>query len=197
MSTELAPVAVYGKAPGGDEFRLFARPGPPPPPGVAAPAGEWLGVFLRGGSIETLQTVTDIANTALALAYMGNCGDAREEAAAASSLAATTDIPTARAWAAYVAGEVRLDDAPEEAATLLRWSRHLRHESGAYWTGCVHPQCVNFPGGERSTYTAAAVVLAADVLCGRSPTSGLFRGETLPAVPDLSEDAAVAPDERA
>src|SRR5207302_8397599 len=26
---------------------------------------------------------------------------------------------TARAWAAYVAGEVRLDDAPEEAARLL------------------------------------------------------------------------------
>jgi hypothetical protein len=63
--------------------------------------------------------VTDIGNTALALAYMGKCGDAREEAAAASSLAATTDIPTARAWAAYVAGEVRLDDAPEEAASLL------------------------------------------------------------------------------
>jgi ATP/maltotriose-dependent transcriptional regulator MalT len=69
---------------------------------------------------DTMQTVWDIANTALALAYMGNCGDAREEAAGASSLAATTDIPTARAWAAYVAGEVRLDDAPEEAASLLK-----------------------------------------------------------------------------
>jgi hypothetical protein len=64
--------------------------------------------------------VTDIGNTALALGYMGNCRDAREEAAAAAALAATTDIPTARAWAAFVAGEVRLDDAPEEAARLLQ-----------------------------------------------------------------------------
>jgi predicted ATPase/DNA-binding SARP family transcriptional activator len=69
---------------------------------------------------DPLQTVTDIGNTALALGYMGNCRDAREEAAAAAALAATTDIPTARAWAAFVAGEVRLDDAPEEAARLLQ-----------------------------------------------------------------------------
>ena len=68
---------------------------------------------------DTLQTVTDTGNIALALAYMGNCADARREAAAASSVAAATDIPTARAWAAFVAGEVRLDDAPKQAGELL------------------------------------------------------------------------------
>ena len=68
---------------------------------------------------DVLQTVTDTGNTALALAYMANCRDARAAAETAASLAATTDIPTARAWAAYVAGEVRLDDDPQAAATLL------------------------------------------------------------------------------
>jgi hypothetical protein len=48
----------------------------------------------------------------------------------------------------------------DEADRLLEWTRHLRADDGAYWTGCVHPQCVRFPGGERSTYSAAAVLLA-------------------------------------
>jgi hypothetical protein len=70
---------------------------------------------------------------------------------------------------------------------LLDWSSHLRDVDGAYWTGCAHPQCVRFPGGERSTYTAAAVILADHVLNSRSASAGLFRGETLPAVLDLPE----------
>ena len=74
----------------------------------------------------------------------------------------------------------------DDAHTLLAWTRHLRDDDGSYWTGCVHPQCVNFPGGERSTYTAAAVVLATEALVGSGPTSGLFRGETIPAVMDLA-----------
>ena len=81
----------------------------------------------------------------------------------------------------------------EEAATLLRWSRHLRHESGAYWTGCVHPQCVNFPGGERSTYTAAAVVLATAALTGFGAAAGFFRGEDLPRGLEVPEPAAIDP----
>ncbi|MDP9074590.1 MAG: terpene cyclase/mutase family protein [Actinomycetota bacterium] len=74
-----------------------------------------------------------------------------------------------------------------EARALLDWTRHLRDDDGAYWTGCVHPQCVRFPGGERSTYTAAAVLLADHVLYGDGPSAGLFRGETLPAVLHLPE----------
>jgi hypothetical protein len=73
------------------------------------------------------------------------------------------------------------------AEELLVWSRHLRHADGSYWTGCVHPQCVNFPGGERSTYTAAAVILATDTVRGDSPMAGFFRGVDLPAGLDLAE----------
>jgi hypothetical protein len=72
------------------------------------------------------------------------------------------------------------------AATLLGWTRHLRDDDGAYWTGCVHPECVRYPGGERSTYTAAAVLLADHALYGFGPSAGLFRGETLPPVVDVS-----------
>jgi hypothetical protein len=75
----------------------------------------------------------------------------------------------------------------ERAKRLLGWTDHLRDDDGAYWTGCVHPECIRFPGGERTTYTAAAVVLADHVLAGGSPASGLFRGETIPAVLDLAE----------
>lgn len=73
-----------------------------------------------------------------------------------------------------------------EAETLLGWTRHLRDDDGSYWTGCVHPQCVRYPGGERTTYTAAAVLLADHALYGYGPSAGLFRGETLPEVVDVS-----------
>jgi hypothetical protein len=74
----------------------------------------------------------------------------------------------------------------ERAAILLEWTRHLRDDDGAYWTGCVHPECVRFPGEERSTYTAAAVVLADHALYGLGGSAGLFRGETLPGVVDVA-----------
>jgi hypothetical protein len=73
-----------------------------------------------------------------------------------------------------------------EAEALLGWTRHLRDDDGSYWTGCVHPRCVRYPGGERTTYTAAAVLLADHALYGRGPSSGLFRGESLPPVVDVS-----------
>jgi hypothetical protein len=75
----------------------------------------------------------------------------------------------------------------DRASMLAEWTRHFRDADGAYWTGCVHPQCVRFPGGERSTYTAAAVLMADHVLYGSGPVAGLFRGETLPAVVDVAE----------
>jgi hypothetical protein len=82
----------------------------------------------------------------------------------------------------------------ERAVDLLTWIQDMRATDGSYWTGRVHPQRVNFPGGERSTYTAAAVVLAANTLSDRGPTAGFFRGEGLPAgVPldDLSLSESV------
>ena len=75
------------------------------------------------------------------------------------------------------------------ATRLLDWIQAMRHHDGSYWTGRVHPQGVNFPGGERSTYTSAAVVLASHTLHGCGPTARLFLGEGLPAgvALDLSE----------
>jgi hypothetical protein len=77
----------------------------------------------------------------------------------------------------------------EQAEELFRWVQQYRVDDGRYWTGTVYPEEVHFPGGEQSTYTSAAVVLAADALCGESPTASLFvdHDVTLPAVDDLSE----------
>jgi hypothetical protein len=73
----------------------------------------------------------------------------------------------------------------DRALALLTATGHMREDDGSYWTGCVHPQCVRYPGGERTTYTAAAVLMADHALWGRGPTAGLFRGETLPEVVDV------------
>ena len=77
----------------------------------------------------------------------------------------------------------------DRAEYLISATYHMREDDGAYWTGCVHPQCVRYPGGERTTYTAAAVLMADHAIFGSGPTAGLFRGETLPAVVDLGERA--------
>ncbi len=78
----------------------------------------------------------------------------------------------------------------EDAHHLFAWAQALRDDDGSYWTGWVHPERLHFPGGERTTYTAAAVVLAADTLAGTGPASGFFRGEDLPVGFDLSEPVA-------
>ncbi|ETK31921.1 prenyltransferase [Microbispora sp. ATCC PTA-5024] len=55
--------------------------------------------------------------------------------------------------------------------------QHLRHEDGSYWTGWQFVNRRHFPH-ERSAYTAAAVVLAADALARATPGSGVFRDAT-------------------
>jgi hypothetical protein len=60
------------------------------------------------------------------------------------------------------------------AETMFAWAQQFRHDDDRYWTGTVFPDEARFPGGERSTYTAASVVLAADAIAGGSPASGLF-----------------------
>jgi hypothetical protein len=77
----------------------------------------------------------------------------------------------------------------EQARTLLTWVQYLREADGSYWTGCVHPQEAHYPPGERSTYTAAAMVLAWDALAGATGGSGLFRGDGLPGVAVAAADA--------
>ena len=72
------------------------------------------------------------------------------------------------------------------ANQLFAWAQRLRNDDGHYWTGIVYPQEDYFPANETSTYSAAAVVLAADALSGASPASWLFaEHDRLPAgVPD-------------
>jgi hypothetical protein len=58
--------------------------------------------------------------------------------------------------------------------------QHLRDGSGAYWTGLFPATRVRWPAYV-SSWTAAAVVLAADALSRTTPGNGIFRGDGLPA----------------
>jgi hypothetical protein len=60
------------------------------------------------------------------------------------------------------------------ALELLDSIQLLRDRSGAYWTGWQFANARHYPE-EHSSYTAAAIVLAADALCGATPASALFR----------------------
>jgi hypothetical protein len=62
----------------------------------------------------------------------------------------------------------------ERAAGLLRTVRRHRHDDGSYWTGWQFANEAHFPA-ERSGWTAAAVVLAADALTGFSNGAAIFR----------------------
>lgn len=78
------------------------------------------------------------------------------------------------AMAYLVAGQV------DRARALFDTTRALRDEHGAYFTGMVMPDRVTFPDGERSSYTSAAVILAADALDRFSPAGGLLVGDHIP-----------------
>ena len=67
------------------------------------------------------------------------------------------------------------------ASEMFEWVQDLRADDGSYFTGMAHPERTHFPAEERTTYTAAAVILAADALSGNSPTSTFFSNHhTLP-----------------
>ena len=72
------------------------------------------------------------------------------------------------------------------AMTLFKWAQRLREPDGSYLTGRAFPANVSYPDQECTSYSAAAVLLAADALAGDSPTSGLFVAlDSLPAPLDL------------
>jgi hypothetical protein len=73
----------------------------------------------------------------------------------------------------------------DRAVDLLAAGQALRLGDGSYWTGIVYPDGATFPGSERTSYTAAAMVLAADAFSGATAASGLFLGKTLPTTVDL------------
>lgn len=62
----------------------------------------------------------------------------------------------------------------ERARELLTWTRGHRLDTGAYLTGIVYPHRTVFPADEVSSYTGAAVILAADAIARSSPASSLF-----------------------
>jgi hypothetical protein len=74
------------------------------------------------------------------------------------------------------------------ALGLFRDIQHLRTDDGSYWTGWQFAAKVNWPQ-EKSTWTAAAVILAADALSRTSPGSGIFRADGLPVGAQLRDVA--------
>jgi len=85
----------------------------------------------------------------------------------------------------------------DTALELLTWVQALRNEDGSYWTGMVYPEEATYPPLERSSYTAGAMILAADALSRTTAASGIFRGEGLPSHLDLTEPAPDSPIEPA
>jgi hypothetical protein len=69
------------------------------------------------------------------------------------------------------------------AAEMFASAQHLRHADGSYWTGWQFANQAPFPR-ERSRWTAAAVVLAADALTGFSRGAGIFRDVAWSAAAD-------------
>lgn len=57
--------------------------------------------------------------------------------------------------------------------------QHLRDPDGSYWTGLVYADDQRWPE-ERTTWTGASVILAADALSRTTPGNGIFRAEDLP-----------------
>jgi hypothetical protein len=59
------------------------------------------------------------------------------------------------------------------ARRIIAGALTLRDDDGSFRTGAVHIDGAEFPDGERTTYSAAAMILAADVLSG-GPTRRIF-----------------------
>jgi hypothetical protein len=83
----------------------------------------------------------------------------------------------------------------DRALRLLTDVQHLRHEDGSYWTGYVFPEDVNWPD-ERTTYTAAAMILAVDALSLTTPGATIMRGTTLPPFAEIGLECGCASADR-
>ena len=82
----------------------------------------------------------------------------------------------------------------ERALELFAGIQHLRDADGAYWTGLQFANQAHFPA-ERSNWTAAAIILAADALAGTTGGAHLFRqaGADRAAVPPPDAAACGCP----
>ena len=68
----------------------------------------------------------------------------------------------------------------EAAREMFAAMQHLRDPDGSYWTGLVYADGKRWPL-ERTTWTAASVILAADAISRTTPGNGIFRARALPA----------------
>jgi hypothetical protein len=66
-----------------------------------------------------------------------------------------------------------------KAAHIFSWLHHNRDHSGAYWTG-YQIDCNCYWPAERPTWTAGAVLLAADALARVTPAAELFTSVSIP-----------------
>jgi hypothetical protein len=74
----------------------------------------------------------------------------------------------------------------DAARRLLGDMQHLRTPGGGYWTGVVLPDLARWPI-EHSTYTAAAVILAADAISQTTPAAGFLLGASADQFAGLAE----------
>ena len=79
---------------------------------------------------------------------------------------------------------------PERAREVFATIARLRHVDGSYWTGWQYANQNHFPA-ERSSWTSAAAVLAADALAGFSAGAAIFRATPVPlsALPPADPDS--------
>ena len=83
----------------------------------------------------------------------------------------------------------------ERAHEQFAAMHHLREDDGSYWTGLVYSDGKRWPV-ERTTWTGAAVILAADALSSATPGCGIFRGADLPRGLEGEYDCECATSER-
>jgi hypothetical protein len=72
-----------------------------------------------------------------------------------------------------------------DAVALVRDVQFTRDAGGGYQTGWVYGEDVFWPG-DLSSWTGAAMILAADALAEATPAHGLFRGAGLPRLAEIT-----------
>jgi hypothetical protein len=80
----------------------------------------------------------------------------------------------------------------DQAMELFEQIQFLRADDGSYWTGWQFETGKHFPH-EQSTWTAAAIVLAADVLASEAVLDATASGGSHTPAASIFRDAAAAP----
>src|SRR3546814_15811892 len=79
----------------------------------------------------------------------------------------------------------------DRALELVTHAQSQGLDDDRYWTGIVYRQQVHFPADETSTYSSAAVLLAAEALHGATQGAALFvdHDDVLPVLAPHRPDA--------